>query len=358
MYATCLWCSQPLGRNEVLEAFPVGHRLAFDQAKGRLWVVCRQCERWNLTPVEERWAAIEACERLYRDTRTRVATDQIGLARIRGGLELVRIGTPLRPEFAAWRYGDQFGRRRRRTMALVGAGVTVVGAAYAGLLWAGGSVFLGTGLWRAAREAALRSRTATRLDLGGLRPERVSMLGADRTRIQRGPDRLRLAIPRVPAAASVEVDVVDLLSIGDPKPREYGMPAGLTKGDWFVVDGDAARDVLARLLPAVNRAGGSPQDVADAVCFSEDIVGDRAGAALRAVSGRVKPLHDLDVTTRLMLEMALHEDDERRWMEGELAELDARWREAEALAGIADTLTRRAPTGDVPVPDVPGPASA
>ena len=30
------------------------------------------------------------------------------------GLELVRIGKPLRPEFAAWRYGDQFGRRRRK----------------------------------------------------------------------------------------------------------------------------------------------------------------------------------------------------------------------------------------------------
>jgi hypothetical protein len=37
--------------------------------------------------------------------------------------------------------------------------------------------------------------------------------------------------------------------------------------------------------------------------------------------------------------MTLHEDDERRAMEGELAELEARWREADAIAKIADSLT-------------------
>jgi hypothetical protein len=80
VYHTCLFCNRDLGRNEVVEQFPVGRRLAFDAARGRLWVVCAQCRRWNLTPMEERWEAIETCERLYRDTRTRVATDNIGLA--------------------------------------------------------------------------------------------------------------------------------------------------------------------------------------------------------------------------------------------------------------------------------------
>ncbi|HEV7594825.1 MAG TPA: hypothetical protein VGO33_07495, partial [Gemmatimonadaceae bacterium] len=104
-----------------MEHFPVGRRLAFDAAKGRLWVVCRKCERWNLTPVEERWEAIEECERAYRGTKLRASTDQIGLARLSEGLELVRIGQPLRPEFAAWRYGDQFGRRRRKQLMKTGA---------------------------------------------------------------------------------------------------------------------------------------------------------------------------------------------------------------------------------------------
>ena len=83
MYATCLFCNRPLGSNESIEHFPVGKRLAFDSAKGRLWVVCPSCERWNLTPLEERWEAIEEAERLYHGTRLRAATDQIGLARLR-----------------------------------------------------------------------------------------------------------------------------------------------------------------------------------------------------------------------------------------------------------------------------------
>jgi len=63
MYATCLFCHSGLGKNEVVEEFPVGRRLAFDAANGRLWVVCGACGRWNLSPLEERWEAIETCER-------------------------------------------------------------------------------------------------------------------------------------------------------------------------------------------------------------------------------------------------------------------------------------------------------
>ena len=65
-----------------LRAFPVGRRLAFDQRRGRLWVVCRKCGKWNLTPLEERWEAIESCERLFRDTRKRTSTENIGLAKL------------------------------------------------------------------------------------------------------------------------------------------------------------------------------------------------------------------------------------------------------------------------------------
>ena len=153
MYATCLFCNAGLGSNEVVESFPVGRRLAFDAANGRLWVVCRKCERWNLSPLEERWEAIEECERRFRDTRLRVSTDNIGLARLREGLELVRVGPALRPEFAAWRYGDQFGRRRRRQLIRVGLGVGIVGGAVAGGIALGVSAGIGVGgggwwIWR------------------------------------------------------------------------------------------------------------------------------------------------------------------------------------------------------------------
>ena len=52
MYATCLFCHARLGINDAVEQFPVGRRLAFDAAKGRLWVVCDGCGRWNLSPLE------------------------------------------------------------------------------------------------------------------------------------------------------------------------------------------------------------------------------------------------------------------------------------------------------------------
>src|SRR3954469_6305143 len=135
MYSTCLFCNGDLGRNEAIEAFPVGRRLAFDAAKGRLWVVCRTCERWSLSPLEERWEAIEECERAFSGTKLRVSTDQVGLARLREGTTLVRIGAPQRPELAAWRYGDQFGRRRRKhlivaaTVVAVGGGLAIGGLA-------------------------------------------------------------------------------------------------------------------------------------------------------------------------------------------------------------------------------------
>ena len=108
MYATCLFCHAPLGTNESVEHFPVGKRLAFDANKGRLWVVCVECARWNLSPLEERWEAIEEAERGYHDSKKRVATDNIGMGRMRDGTDLIRIGEPLRPEFAAWRYGSRF----------------------------------------------------------------------------------------------------------------------------------------------------------------------------------------------------------------------------------------------------------
>src|SRR5688572_21517880 len=132
MYSTCIFCHSALEANDAIEHFPVGRRLAFDSARGRLWVICRRCRQWNLTPTEERWEAIEECERFYRETRLRVSTDHIGLARLPSGVELVRIGRPERPEFAAWRYGDQLGRRRRAAIIKAGIGLGALGALVAG----------------------------------------------------------------------------------------------------------------------------------------------------------------------------------------------------------------------------------
>jgi hypothetical protein len=126
MYSTCLHCHRSLGANDAIEHLPIGKRLAFDSFKGRLWVVCQHCSRWNLTSIEERWEAVEESEALFRSQRIRAQTDNIGLVRVRDGTVLIRVGKPLRPEFAAWRYGSVFGRRMRNRIAVISGGSAIM----------------------------------------------------------------------------------------------------------------------------------------------------------------------------------------------------------------------------------------
>ena len=329
MYTRCLFCQADLGRNEVLEAFPVGRRLAFDVARGRLWVVCRGCERWNLTPLDSRWEAIEDAERRFRETRLRVSTDQIGLARLREGLELVRIGEPLRPEFAAWRYGDQFGRRRRRQIAWTGAGIAAVGAVIAGGMSAG--VGIGSFWWIA--------RGAVRRVVQGNPSQVVAKLKVAQS---------TLAVTRRDIA-SVRID-------GDPD-RPFTIEVPNDRILWRIDGGEALRAV-GQLLPAVNRFGGGAADVRAAVDAVDRDGGAegyvdrlrRRAAATRTVDARGAArwwigdeipqtgLYALSRVDRLALEMAAHEEQERAALGGELAALEQSWRDAEEIAGIADGL--------------------
>ena len=345
MYTTCIFCHADLKRNEAIEEFPVGRRLAFDGAKGRLWVVCRRCERWNLSPLETRWEAIEACERAFETTRMRVASDNIGLAKLKEGLELVRVGNPVRQEFAAWRYGDQFGRRRKRAMLVTGAGAAAVGA-----LWAGGFVSLG-GLW-----------IGTRLSQRWYR-NRVIL----RTRDQRG--------------APVRVLRKHLYTshlVPDDEGRGWGLHVdhlpgreGGSRRKTMIVHGREALGLAGQLMAQANRRGGKKDEIRGAVrrieraghpeAFLPEAAElaqralRRSGSMLRGSPSREavrradlsleklrKPLPGslagLNPGLRLAIEMATHEEAEREALEGELKELEARWREAEEIARIADNL--------------------
>jgi hypothetical protein len=335
MYRTCLFCSSDLGRNEAVEHFPLGRRLAFDAAKGRLWVVCRTCERWNLTPLEERWEAIEECERAFRATRLRVSTDQIGLARLKEGLELVRIGDPQRPEMAAWRYGDQFGRRRRRQYLIGGgavllAGTVVVAGPMLGILGVGAisPVWnIGNSLIQVYRAKKLISVPAP--DGGVLR---TRLADVERVRLGLEQGTLRLSVP--------------VVTKGGVSPRwRYGKSR-----ETRVLEGEAAVRAAGALLPLVNRSGGSAADVQRAVSIVEEAetperLFTRAAQTLAARSGsgfgdprRRTSLKRVPLATRLALEMAAHEETERRALEGELFLLEEAWKQAEEIAAIADDM--------------------
>jgi hypothetical protein len=330
MYSTCLFCHGDLGSNEVIEHFPIGRRLAFDASKGRLWVVCRKCERWNLTPLEERWEAIEECERLFTSTRLRVSTDNIGLAKLREGLELVRIGSALRPEMAAWRYGDQFGRRRRTHFLWTAAGIATVGGLMivgpASGIVAGG----GWGSWQ--------------------------LLNGIHNFYQKKKVRLRLLVPGQErplvmrkrhldhTALVMERDAGWVLHLSHDPSNGLGWG---TAYSMLEIKGAAAMRVAGQVLPKINAKGATQRDVQSAVRLLEqqtDPVGLFEAQARRlsrthpARVANVAAIARFPLEVRLALEMAAHEEQERRALEGELALLEAAWREAEVVARIADDM--------------------
>jgi len=320
MYSTCIFCQKSLGTNEVIESFPIGRRLAFDSAKGRLWVVCRHCERWNLSPLETRWESIEECERAFHGTRLRVSTDNVGMARLSEGLALVRIGDPLRPEFAAWRYGDQFGRRRRRALLIGGGVVVAAGAVVAG------AVAVGAGIG----------------SFGGLWAQLPNIMNLMRRVKVKTPDGRVLTVPG-PSVNAAKLSA-------DPDSRTPVLQFK-HKGKDKVFEGEEAIRVATTLLPAVNFRGASKKSVRAAVQRLETFNGsegylealwagraDKLTKTTRKGVVRPLPLQSLAGATRITLEMALHEEQERRAIHGELHVLEAAWREAEEIAGIADNM--------------------
>jgi hypothetical protein len=139
MYDRCHVCERSLGRNSVLQNMPIGRRLSFDRERGRLWVVCPRCGEWNLTPLEERWEAVEDCARRFATATVRASSAHVGLAHV-SGIELLRVGGAVHhDELANWRYGPRLRRRRRRNTLLVSGAGVMGGAAVGGALLVGAS---------------------------------------------------------------------------------------------------------------------------------------------------------------------------------------------------------------------------
>jgi hypothetical protein len=333
MYSTCLFCHGSLGRNVRIEAFPVGRRLAFDARRGRLWVVCAHCRNWNLSPLEERWEAVEQCERLYRATTVRVSTDHIGLATLSDHFDLVRVGAPLRPEFAAWRYGNRLRQRRFRlppaqaamAVASTGAAMVVGGvASVAGAI----HVLTNSRRWRDAVQQPLeeleaglqfnRTLAHIRTPDGTWRPLRFSHVA-------------RLEIVSAHAEHPWLLRVAHADGVLDLTP-------------------DRAAPLAGPLLARLNHRGGTPQQITEATRRITE-AGDadryiRTSATLRRERRRKNAIFwnddvgvlGLTPTELLALEIAMNEDAERQAMQGELEALAAAWRDAEEIAAIADRL--------------------
>jgi len=322
VYSTCLFCTAPLPRNEAIERWPIGRRIAWDAERGRLWVICPRCARWNLTPLEERWEAIEDLERLFASTPTRHSTGEIGLARAPGRVDLIRIGRPLRSEFAAWRFADVLRSRFRREA-----------------VWGTGWVLLTGGLWLAGSSLAAVS--------GGGGPLGIAIAAHYLRRHREFAPLGRFADESGEARVVRAADIHGASLIPGPASGwELRIPIGRNEVRLGAAE---ASSVAPQLFAALNAAGGRARVVAEAVADLERVGRPEryfAHAAGLLASRRIAPpveherfgvIH-LPEHVRLGLEMAANEETERLLLDGELRLLHAAWREAEELAAIADRL--------------------
>lgn len=317
MYSTCIFCHGALGANEAIERFPVGRRIAFDAERGRLWVVCHRCGRWNLSPLDERWEAVDECERRFRGTALRRSTEHIGLARLPDGVDLVRVGRPLRPEMAAWRYGRQFaGRFRRAQVMLSATGVGGSAAVLAGV--AAGIVTPGL-----VGGAALGASAAW-------------WLGQHRV-LFRVPFRGQLLHVRASDVAETQFVPIDR---GEAWSIRLSHRDGASR-----LEGEQAVHVMAKALIHMNGWGASAGTIEQAVARL-DVFGNRARMfAFMSRTADYEPwpehpgvLARMSAEQRLALEMVVHEESEEQALSGELDALERAWREAEEVARIADDL--------------------
>ena len=121
------------------------------------------------------------------------------------------------------------------------------------------------------------------------------------------------------------------------------------RGVLYDISGPDAQRVAALLLPRVNITGARHRHVSEAVGVIEEQGGSQAfinhlieeppfSDRRGYTPEQGLPFKYLPRTYRLAFEMALHEEQERQFLNGELRGLESAWHSAEEIAAIADDL--------------------
>ena len=332
VYTRCLFCRRPLAENGQLAYLPHGRRIAFDPARGRLWVVCETCHRWNLTPLEARDEALEELERIARDHAKLVAsTAHVALLEARP-LTLVRVGHAGLAEQAWWRYGREL---RRRHASFNSTRSKVTAATYGALAFLGDALGLSEDVsidwkdtpvadilrWRYFGWAAWYGRETCAHCQSTLRALRYELSWW--VYPLRSPEgRLGVGIP---------------CQRCDPWTPEKV----------YEIHGDVAENVLRRLLAYQNISGASERRITAAARATEE-AGSAGEYALGATDAR-QTLWRMGATGTVALEIALNESVEQRLLDLEVRALEFLWKKEEELARIIDTeLTRGGPAARDP----------
>ncbi len=314
MFPRCAFCNAKFDGDGGPSGLGVGRRLAFDEWRGRLWVICSRCARWNLTPLDDRLERIEAVAGAACDGRVVAATEQVALIRSEQ-YDLVRVGKPPRVELAAWRYGERLRmRERERAKVVVPLTLAAIGLGVAANVAAGGS--LGIFIWNF-------SRIADGVYVGLVGNRRVD-LGEPPVCAHCG-QVMQLRARHVQHARLVRETTAEVaLLLACPACRAEGA----------LLTGPDAAQALRRGLTYLNVKPGSRRRAADAAG-----VVDQAGGPdhlIRHIARSELTLRSLRPERRLALEMAV---DER----AEVEELERQWKAAEEIAAIADGTLSSSP---------------
>jgi hypothetical protein len=283
--------------------------------------------------MEERWEAVEVCERLFAAADVRASSVHVGLART-AGVELIRIGAAQRDELANWRYGPRLRRRRRRAtllrasagaagVAIMGGGAAAAGATTGSLIAGGYAAIIAAG-WAVTLVRRVGPVAGTRFV---------------------GPDGERVTLARS------AVDGVRLLRRSSAEgSRTLGAVVGL-EGQELRYWSAAALPLLAAVLPRLNWRGAAEAELREATRVVDKV--EVAAARKERRGGTPLPpwqqvafahwpegdrMALMAPVTRFAFEMAVTEELERRALAGDADALTGRWREAEEVAHIADNM--------------------
>jgi hypothetical protein len=166
-------------------------------------------------------------------------------------------------------------------------------------------------------------------------------------------DRLDLSREQVQAAELIRAeDEADQWAMwigcdsGNISPHGWKLEETATGEKRALLTGTDGRIAAARVLPQLNPLGGNHEAVQNAVKWLEAAGGPGRALHTFARSKWVRPALDtiertlvtLHPDARLGLEMALHEDEERRALYGELTILKWAWQREESVAAIVDDM--------------------
>lgn len=337
MWTHCTVCSASLGSNDDVEPFPVGTAHVFDPERGRLWVICSKCRRWNLTPCEQRWEAVEALSRIWESAVTRVQGESLALSRLRSGMTIVRVGrNPSDSELATWRWGRRGPLLRRGVPLVATAGaLTVGGALAAGVAPLAVVAAIGVAGHAVAVGALTRflGPVATLDDAGSV----TSVRRRELLRAGMNPRddwlgwSIHLERALVPTKSRPPLKVPGFLTVSEQ--------VATAERHWVEFTGGRAIVLARRAFPLLNQRASRDSTVFDAL----ELIRESGGPSnylksAAAAKPRWVPFRHYPDPMKLSLGVVLFQEEERKALEGEVAQLERAWREAEAIAAIADDL--------------------